>query len=259
MLSVIILTKNEEKLLQACINSIKEIASEVIAVDNGSTDSTLEILKRNNCKIISSDSPSFAVRRNLGKDQSSREWILYIDADERITPELAKEITEIQEDLNSHDAYILKRKDFYFGKERPVYSPMHRLFKKSSLVKWHGDLHETPETTGSTGETHNYAIHLTHTDISSMLTNTAKWSDIEAELRFKNNHPAIVGWRLIRVMATAFYDSFVKQKGYQCGTEGWVEALYQSCSMFLTYAKLWELQNKKEIEKRYLQIDEQFK
>jgi glycosyltransferase involved in cell wall biosynthesis len=258
MLSVVILTKNEEKMIQNCINSVKNIAGEIIAIENGSTDNTVQILQNNNCKIIQSDNPSFAVRRDLGLQNASGDWILYLDADERVTPELSTEIVNIISKNDALSGYILNRKDYYFGRERETFSPMHRLFRKSALKRWIGELHESPEVTGPVGTLDNYLVHLTHTDIHSMLINTLKWSSQEAELRFHQNHPPVVWWRLLRVMITAFWNSFVIQKGYKAGTEGWIEALYQSCSIFMTYAKLWELQNKAKIDSRYQEIEKNY-
>ena len=71
-----------------------------------------------------------------------------------------------------------------------------------------------------------------------------QWSTIEAELRFKARHPKMTWWRFPRVMFTAFYDSYIKQKGYKVGAVGIMESMYQAFSIFITYAKLWELQNK---------------
>jgi hypothetical protein len=78
-----------------------------------------------------------------------------------------------------------------------------------------------------------------------MVAKTNEWSEYEARLRLNAKHPRLVAWRFIRVMMTAFTDSFIKSKGYRNGTYGFIEAIYQAFSMFITYAKLWELQQKK--------------
>ena len=80
-----------------------------------------------------------------------------------------------------------------------------------------------------------------------MVEKTNKWSESEAELRYKAGHPEMSWWRFLRVMFTAFTDSYFKEKGYKSGTAGLVEAVFQSFSMFITYAKLWEKQIKKTI------------
>jgi glycosyltransferase involved in cell wall biosynthesis len=258
MISAIILTKNEEHMISNCINSCKQVADEIIIIDNSSTDRTIEIATQKGAKIFSSTNPSFAGRRDEGAQQASGEWLLYVDADERVTPELAQEIKNITTQSNAAAVYIIDRKDFYFGGPRPLSSPMHRLMKKENLTSWVGDLHETPQVTGDSSKLQNYLLHFTHLDIDSMLRNTLEWSTKEAQLRISQNHPPIVWWRLIRVFATGFWNSFVTQQGYKCGTAGWVEAMYQGFSLFLTYAKVWEMQNKDKIRDNYNELDKSF-
>jgi hypothetical protein len=82
-----------------------------------------------------------------------------------------------------------------------------------------------------------------------MLEKTIEWSDTEALIRFNLGHPAVTWWRFLRVMMSAFFTSFFKQRGFKVGSVGILESLYQSFSAFITYAKLWELQNKNKIQK----------
>ena len=77
-----------------------------------------------------------------------------------------------------------------------------------------------------------------------MLRKTNEWSEYEAKLRLASSHPKLVPWRFVRVMVTEFFNSYVKNKGYKNGTLGLIEGLYQAFSIFITYAKLWEMQNK---------------
>ncbi len=260
MISAIIITKNEEKMIQACINSVRQVAEEIIVVDNGSNDRTVEIAMLNNAKVLFSNDSSFGVRRTLGLQSATGEWVLYIDADERVTKELAGEIQAVVtgQVAKVYDGYILNRVDYYFGVKRPLFSPMHRFFKRSALKGWQGGLHETPQLEGLVSTLQNHLLHFTHIDLNSMLVNTIAWSDQEAQLRFNAGHPPVVWWRLIRVFVTGFWNSFVTQQGYKCGTAGWIEGLYQGFSLFITYAKLWELQNKQEISNSYQSLDQEF-
>jgi glycosyltransferase involved in cell wall biosynthesis len=258
MLSAIIIAKNEEKMIQNCINSLTGIADEVVVIDNGSNDRTVEIALQNNAQVDISNETSFAKLRDIGAQKARGEWLLYIDADERVTYDLAEEIKEIintQNPTKKYHAYVINRKDFYFGVERPLFSPMQRLFQKAALKGWHGDVHETATVDGQIGYITSYFLHFTHIDLNSMLTNTMRWSDTEAGLRFTQRHPPIVWWRLVRVAGTGFWNSFVTQQGYKCGTAGWIEALYQGFSLFITYAKLWELQNRDKIDQAYQNLE----
>lgn len=259
MLTTIIIAKNEEQYLQNCLNSIKKISSQIIVVDNGSTDGTVEIAQSNNCLVISSQEPSFALRRELGLQKALHPWVLYIDADERLTPELETEINHIINlGTTKFTNYIINRKDYYFGSQWPAFSPVHRLFQKEHLLGWQGIVHESPKVNGQTATLQNYLIHLTHTDLNSMLRSTLRWSDYEAKLRFDAHHPQVVWWRLIRVIITGWWNSFYVQKGYKKGTLGWIESVYQGFSLFITYAKLWEMQNQGQIKTAYEKLEQPF-
>jgi len=241
-LTAIIIAKNEEQRLDRCLSSLKWI-SHIIVVDNHSTDKTREIAHKHNTAICDSESRSFSVLREIGAKNARSKWILYMDADEVMTDELKNEIIEILNKSDSKPAYFIKRKNYYYGKYLwPETDKMQRLFIKDKLIGWQGDLHETPDIDGETGELDNYLLHYTHRNLEDMIIKTNEWSDIEANLRFISGHPQMTWWRFIRIMLTGFYDSFIHKKGYRAGTVGLIESIYQSFSMFITYAKLWEMQ-----------------
>lgn len=246
-ISAIVLTKNEEEQIGGCLNSVNWV-DEIIVVDSGSSDRTVEIAKDYTDKILFEKSDDFSSKRNLGQDMAKGEWILYLDADERVTPELWKEISEVIE-KDWPASYFIPRKNFYFGEnEWPYIEKIERLFKKNQLEGWKGKIHESPVIRGQTGELKNYLLHYTHRDLSSMVKKTIEWSKIEAELRFEAGHPPVVWWRFLRVMMTEFYRSYIKQRGWKAGAVGMIESLYQAFSIFITYARLWEMQKAKNQE-----------
>lgn len=246
-LSVIIISKNEENMIADCLDSVR-FADEVILIDNDSTDRTPEIAKTMGAKVYSSHSRDFSELRNYGLRRAKSEWILYIDADERVSEDLQKEIQDLlnKNTMNGNIAYKIKRKNFYLGDyEWPYIEKIQRLFKKNNIKSWKGILHESPVTQGDIGELNHYLLHYTHRNLKTMLDKTIIWSDIEAQLRFSAHHPRMTWWRFLRVMITAFFDSYIRQKGWKAKTPGFIESMYQAYSMFITYAKLWELQQKK--------------
>src|SRR5690606_22771049 len=109
----------------------------------------VQLAKAHHAKVFSSTAESFAELRNEGLRKASGEWVLYVDADERVTEELKKEIlTEI--DSSFHDAYLLRRKNYYFHTvEWPYIEQMERLFRREKLTEWYGDLHESPRVDGT--------------------------------------------------------------------------------------------------------------
>ncbi len=241
-ISAIIIARNEEKMIGDALESVS-FCDEIIIIDNGSIDKTKEIAEKAGAKVYEVKTNDFSELRNFGLSKSDCEWVLYLDADERIDVELKDSIKKEIED-SSNAAFLLRRKNFYFGKhEWPKIEKMPRLFKKDKLTKWQGKLHESPIVDGEIGEIKDgFILHFTHRDLESMLNKTIEWSTQEAMLRYNNGHPQMTWWRFPRVMLTAFFDSYIKQGGYKAGAVGLVESVYQSFSMFITYAKLWELQ-----------------
>lgn len=244
-ISAIILTKNSEELIADCIDSVS-FCNEVIVIDDSSTDRTPDLAKHLGARVFNYRSKSFAEKRNFGLEKAKYKWVLYIDDDERVTKKLRENILKVaekQKDVTS--AYRVKRKNFYLGNhEWPRIEKMERLFIKNYLEKWVGKLHETAIVKGDIGELEGFVDHYTHQDLTKMVNKTIEWSRIEADLRYKANHPRMSEWRFFRVMLTAFYDSFITQKGYKARTAGLIESIYQAFSIFITYARLWELQNK---------------
>ncbi len=244
-ISAIILAKNEEKRIGRCLESV-EWVTERIVIDNGSTDQTALIAKQKSATVIRADATNnFAKLRNIGRDSAHEDWLLYVDADEEVTPRLKEEILRVVKDYRpgrSPVAYFLLRKNFYLGHPWPYRDKMERLFWKQGLVGWEGRLHESPRVTGAVGELRNPLVHNTHRTLEEMVEKTNEWSEIEADLRFRAGHPPIVWWRLFRVMMSSFWDSFIKQGGWRAGVTGWIESIFQAYSAFITYAKLWEMQ-----------------
>lgn len=249
-ISAVVIAKNEEDMIADCLDSLS-FCEEVIVVDGGSEDRTSDIAKRMGANVFVYKSDDFSELRNFGLEKAKGDWVLYVDTDERVSDGLKDEIKHLTKDsdrVGKLNAYSLKRKNFYLGSSKknewPYIEKLERLFRKENLKGWKGRLHESPIINGKIGELDGYLLHYTHRDLTLMLNKTIEWSKIEAELRFKSGHPQMVWWRFLRVMITSFFDWYVRQRGYKAGTVGLIESMYQMFSMFVTYARLWEIQNK---------------
>jgi len=244
-LSGIIIARNEEAMIGEALKSIA-FCDEIIVIDNSSSDRTKDIAEKLGAKVYEIKSNDFSQLRNFGLSKAENNWALYLDADERVDENLTAAIKKNIENGSKISAYLVRRKNFYFGKhEWPKIEKMPRLFQKIKLQGWQGELHESPIVEGEITEIkEGFILHFTHRDLASMLNKTIEWSTQEALLRYNSGHPQMTWWRFPRVMLTAFFDSYIKQGGFKAGATGIVESMYQSFSMFVTYAKLWELQNK---------------
>lgn len=244
LLSVIIIAKNEEKMIGDCIDSAKW-ASDILVVDSGSSDKTVQIAKKKGAKVLSALKGTFSDWRNFGFVNSRGEWLLYIDADERVTPQLKKEIEKVVL-KPEYAAYAIPRRNFVFGKEMkhcgfwPDY--VKRLFLRSNFKRWTGELHEEPIFKGELGHLKNPMIHLKHSSIEGMVDKTNEWSEIEAKLMFEAKHPIMNIPRFLSAMFREFWLRMIIQKAFLDGTEGVIYALYQIYSRLISYAKLWEMQ-----------------
>ena len=255
-LSAIIIAKNEEKTIGDCLESVKW-ADEIIVVDDGSTDKTLEIVKKFGVKEVvkAPVNSNFSDRRNLGAKRASSKWLLYVDADERVTPVLRKEIESIVYSLQSTAggpvAYAIPRRNIRLTKElhRGGWWPDYvlRLMKRDKLIKWEGELHEQPKIDGKVGRLKEAFLHYSHRgSFEHKLQNTINWSKIEAQKLYDAGHPPMTVARFLSAMWREFYKRMIKYQAWRDGTEGIIETIYQVFSVFITYARLWELQEKRD-------------
>ena len=207
----------------------------------------MDIARTKGAKVFEAKEKDFASVRELGMREASGTWILYIDADEEMGNQLRDEVRRITRSrIGTHPtAYFIKRDTYYLGYHWPYRDMVERLFLRSALKGWHGRLHETPVYEGNTAVLRHPLVHRTHRTLEEMLSKTNDWSVLEAELRVAAHHPPVVWWRFLRVMFTGFTQSYIDQRGWRAGTVGWIESTYQAFSMFITYAKLWEMQQKK--------------
>lgn len=242
-LSGIVIAKNEEEVISKALKSLS-FCDEVIVIDNDSSDKTADLAKELGAKVFKKSTDNFSELRNYGRENAQGKFLLYIDSDEVVSLELAENIMKaIASDKIA--AYRIKRKNFYLGKnEWPYIEKMKRLFLKEKLMGWRGSIHESPISDGSVGDLDGFLLHFTHRNLGQMLNKTISWSDEEARIRLLAKHPKITWWRFPRVMITSFFSYYIKQKGFKLGTSGLIESIYQAFSTFITYAKLWEMQNK---------------
>lgn len=258
MLSVAIITKNENDRIRACLESIKW-ADEIIVVDNGSQDDTLNIAREYTAKIFKANIQDFASLRNLAMEKSSGDWVLFVDADERVLASLREEI-EVMISFSDYSAYAISRKNIIFGAE-VKYGPFWpdwviRLLRKSDFEEWIGKVHEYPKFRGKLGYSKNSLLHLTHRNIDQIVLKSLEWSKIDAKLRFDSKHPKMSGWRFLRIFAVEIFNQGILRRGFFNGTTGVMDSVLQVFSMVMSYVRLWEMQQSKPRDKVYDEIDQ---
>lgn len=257
-ITAVIIAKNEESMIANCIDTVRWCTT-VLVIDNGSEDRTAQLAERQGATVVSAQGLGLAELRNLGLQQVKTPWVLYIDADERVTPALKKEIQQAISSVGSHSAYRIPRNNIHYGKWMQHGGWQHdklvRLFHTQTIKQWEGDVHEHAEIEGSTADLHEPLVHLTHRNMIDGLKKSYEWTEIEALLLFNAHHPQMSALRLLKVVIWDFLYRMVALKAYRDGTPGVIEAMVQSMNRFMVYERLWELQQNPSLRETYEKIE----
>ncbi len=245
-ISVTIITHNEEENIENCLKSIKW-ADEIVVVDSFSADKTLAICKKYKAKIIKSKWLGYSRQKNLAIDKARNEWILSIDADERITKELLDEIKKEFERGDAADGYYIARKNFFLGKwiKQCGWYPDYnlRLFKKSKGRFIEREVHERAEVNGATKYLKHPLEHYTYKTLSDFISRLDRYSTLSAVELYKKGKRA--GWSHLTIRPiTTFLKMFFMKMGFLEGFYGILLSGLYSFYTFSKYAKLWEMDKK---------------
>ena len=248
-LSVIILTKNEEKDIEAAILNALLCTDEVLVVDSGSTDRTVELAKKNRAKVVfRAWDNDFAAQRNFALSQTQADWVLYLDADERMNNELLSDVKIVvsagTSDAGEQKQYSMQRKSVAFGKKFSYGSLYHdwvpRLFPVKS-VTWVGKVHEHPECKLPLEKLPGHIEHYTYRNWQEWEEKMGRYSTIWAEEAYKKGRRASLPVALLHGIASLF-STLVIRRGF---LDGWMgvslSCMYFSYTM-LKYLKLYQIQ-----------------
>lgn len=242
--SVIIITKNEAQNISECLESVKW-ADEIIVVDSGSEDETISIAKRFTHKVLINEWKGFAQQKSFAMNQATNEWILSIDADERITDSLKSEI--LNSDLSRYDGYKIKRDNFFLGKlirgcgwgnDYQL-----RLFRKSKTKITNRLVHEGFEVEGKIGQLKNSMLHFSYRNFSDAITKINHYSTLEAIE--KQNRKKVNAFTIVLTPVIAFLQHFFLRKGFIDGIYGLFVSMMHAITKLQVQLKIWELKNRK--------------
>jgi glycosyltransferase involved in cell wall biosynthesis len=239
-ISVVMVTKDEEKNIEDAIESVKDF-SEIIIIDSHSSDRTVDICKRYTEKVFQEEWKGYARQKQKGIDLASLPWVLILDADERLTPELKSEIANSLHDNRSSGFYI-PRKNFFLGKWIrhggwwPDYTL--RFFRKDRAYIEEREVHEKVVVKGKTGYLKNSMEHHTSRTLSDFLRKLVDYSTLSAkEINRKGLKPNMVSLT-VRPLLT-FSKMFFLRLGFLDGKHGLILSVLYSYYTFLKYAKAW--------------------
>lgn len=260
-ISVVISAFNEESRIEECLSSVK-FADEIIFINNSSTDKTLEIAKKFTSKIFTKpNNLMLNVNKNFGFTRATGDWILSLDADERVTPELQKEIISVTNSSTSKaDGYWIPRKNIIFGKwiKHTGWYPDYqlRLFKKGKGQFEEKHVHEMLKLNGEAGYLKNPMLHINYETIEQFLHKLINiYTPNESEQLLLSGY--IFDWRdAIRFPAREFISRYFAREGYKDGFHGLVLSLLMAFYHFMVFAYIWEKQKFKETDENVLKLTE---
>ena len=244
MLSVIIITKNEEANIARCIKSV-QWADEIVVVDAESTDRTCAIAKDIGARVIVKRWEGFAVQKEFALSQASSPWVLSLDADEEVTTELKQEIQSVVVAADSNDGYEIPRKSFFLGKWiryggwYPGYQL--RLFKKAKTHLNHRPVHEGFMVEGTVGRLVGNINHYTYRSVHHYIEKMNEYSSLDVMNKLSANRK-VYWFNFILNPLSAFIRMYVSLKGYKDGFHGFLLAYYSALHVLVIYAKTWEFQ-----------------
>lgn len=261
-ITAVIIAKNEEQMLSACLESLTW-CDELLLIDCASTDQTLPLAEKYGARVIGFDHPSFAKIREKALESVNTDYLFYVDADERVTPALAKEILV---HLENQDCQVMQinRENICYGRKF-LYGNWQndlvlRVFQRDSIKGWQGEIHESPIFSGHVCQLNHPLIHLTHRSTKENLIKSANWTIKEASLIVANKKTKKVTFlTILRKGIMEFYRRACKHKGRKDGMAGLIEALVQGINRMLVYIQVWELQEKPSLEERYHKEEMQIK
>jgi glycosyltransferase involved in cell wall biosynthesis len=241
-LSIILITHNEIANLRDCLASVA-FADEIIVVDSGSTDGTVEAAREMGARVVETDWPGFGPQKNRALDLAQGEWVLSIDADERVPEGLREEILMTLANPG-FDSYELPRLSSFCGRfirhSGWWPDPVLRLFRRGTARFTDAAVHERLVAQGATGRLRHHLLHYSYPDLESVLVKINRYSSDAAQEKFAAGKRATLFGACLRGFWT-FVRHYTFQRGFLDGREGFLLAITAGVGNFYRYAKLAQL------------------
>ena len=246
-LSVTILTKNNEDTIEQCIKSVAW-ADQVIVLDSGSTDTTLEICKQYTDEIYRTDDwPGFGIQKNRALDYANGDWVLSLDSDEVVTPVLCQTIQETLQHPQ-FDHYKIRRQSFFLGKLIRFGSWRHdqplRLFKRGCVRFDKAIVHEGMIKRGKSGLIKASILHYSYNTLEEYLEKNSRYVMLGAQKRFDQGKRSTPGLALIKGLYH-FFRTYLLKLGFLDGKEGLIIGMGNFFNCYYRNIALWQLERQK--------------
>ncbi len=256
-LSVVVAVKNEAHQIRECLEGLR-FADEIVVVDMQSSDGTADLARSLAHKVIVEDGGPHGlihVNKNRGFEAAAGPWILNLDADERLTPELRDEILGVLRAPHPDvAAYALPFTHYFFGKylkHGGFRGSLVRFFRKGKLRYPEDRAHSTPIVDGKIAELENLVVHFNHLRIADFVQKMNLYTSADARLLLEHGHgglrnrplPKNLEWKLFQAPLSVFWNRYIRHAGFLDGVHGLVAAALMGFYQFVEYAKVWEMKN----------------
>jgi hypothetical protein len=245
-ISAVIITGNEENNIKDCLKSV-QWADEIIVVDSESTDNTVEIAKEFTDKVYTQKWLGYANQKSYAISLVRNEWILSLDADERVTPDLSNEILNYDLENTNYSAFKMKRENYFIGKKIDHCGWGNdyqlRLFRRSKTKLNERLVHEGFIVDGEVSKLKNSIIHYSYTNLKDGLYKINIYSSLEAQE--KHNRKKVTTLRIVLYPVLAFVQHYFIRKGIKDGKHGLMVSLMHAITKLQVQMKMWEIKNNK--------------
>jgi len=241
---VVLTVFNEEHHIKACIENARSLTNNIIVVDTESTDETVAYAKQMGVPVYSFPNKRYVEpSRNFAMSKAKADWIFILDADERFSDNLIKEIRDVIQNTD-HSYFKVGRNNIFAGRWPLTYGGWNsdsiiRLIKKKDFVEWPENIHSTPKINGTLGHLTYLLDHHFHPNLENMVTKTALFEDMESQLLYNAKRDVSVPI-FFRKFFGELYRRLIKNQGFRDKTPGIIEAVYQAYSKTVTYLYLYE-------------------
>ncbi len=226
-----------------------ESGGEIIVVDNGSTDRTVEIARELGAKVFIEEWKGFAAQKNSAIAKATGDWVLSLDADEAVGEELAEEINTVMQSHRGEAGYWIPRKNLFLGRwiKHAGFWPDRklRLFRRGKGRFIDRPVHEVIEVDGPTGKLEHALIHNAYPSLTGYIATMNKYSSLGAELAASKGHSGFSFMNIVLRPIATFISMYLLRLGFLDGREGLLLCLYHSVYVSWKYAKTWEISRKK--------------
>lgn len=243
-LSVGVLTFNSEKHIKQVLESVEGIANQIVVLDSGSEDRTLDIVKGFGTEVHFRPFDNFVNQKNYLLSLCRCDWVLFLDDDEVVSEELSKSIKEAISKNSEFSGYRFNRLTNYLGRWiRHAWNPDYQLrLARRKKCRWVGDMvHERLEVNGKVGTLRGELLHYSYESVSQHLRKIDLYSTLYAEGVYEKGKRFSL-FKLLTSPAGSFFRRYVLKRGFLDGFEGFVLSVMASYYSFLKYLKLWEIE-----------------